>query len=270
LNFSLRIFIVISLLKIKKYNNDFTSQTMANTNTNDIDSLLMDSDDDQLMEEIMRDKVTKESFLAMIESATTGGDFLNIINLLPNSSQRYGHSLTMNAIIKIICWHSTFKNWCTGFYTTKVKAGKETKVVSTYNMLNQSNKELLRMMKREMTPSNGPWFEVVNLLKLCDEAFNESTAAVSRKGMPTNRIACISHMLCDERFLACIIPITVGTEAASRPSELDQMKATGRTKSNAENPFSHGIFKYDLAGIQSHLATFKDGDAIRSLVKSTV
>jgi len=137
-----------------------------------------------------------------------------------------------------------------------------------------------------MTPSNGPWFEVVNLLKLCEEAFNESAAAVSRKGMLTNQIACISHMLCDERFLACIIPITVGTEAAARPSELDQMKATGRTKSNAvyddiftshrswlsdyKNPFSDGIFKDDLAGIQPHLATFKDGDAIRSLVKSTV
>ena len=104
--------------------------------------------------------------------------------------------------------------------------------------------------------------------------------------MPTNRIACISHTLCDERFLACIIPITVGTEAAARPSELDQMKATGRTKSDAvyddiftshrswlsdyKNPFSDGIFKDDLAGIQPHLATFKDGDAIRSLVKSTV
>jgi hypothetical protein len=252
----------------------------------DIDSLLMDSDDDQLMEEIMRDEVTKESFLAMIESATTGGDFLNIINLLPNSSQHYGHSLTMNAIIKIICQHSTFKDRCTGFYTTKVKAGKETKVVSTYNMLNQSNKELLCMMIREMTPSNGPWFEVVNLLKLCDEAFNEPAAAVSQKGMPTNRIACISHMLCDERFLACIIPITVGTEAAARPSELDQMKAMGRTKSDTvyddifmshrswlsdyKNPFSDGIFKGDLAGIQPHLATFKDDDAICSLVKSMV
>jgi hypothetical protein len=75
---------------------------MANTNANDIDLLLMDSDDDQLMEEFIRDKVTKESFLAMIESATTGGDFLNIINLLPNSSQRYGHSLTMNAITNIV------------------------------------------------------------------------------------------------------------------------------------------------------------------------
>jgi hypothetical protein len=120
---------------------------MANTNTNDIDLLLMDSNDDQLTEEIMRDKVRKESFLAMIESATTGGDFLSIVNLLPNSSQRYGHSLTMNAIIKIICQHSTFKDRCTGFYTTKVKAGKEAKVVSTYNMLGSNESSSLAAVK---------------------------------------------------------------------------------------------------------------------------
>jgi hypothetical protein len=126
----------------------------------------------------------------------------------------------------------------------------------------------------------------MNLLKLCDEAFNKSCASISRKGMPTNRIACISYMLCDERFLACIIPITVGTEATGRPAELDQMKATGCTKSNAvyddiyksyrsclsddKNPFCDGLFKDDLAGIQPDLATFKDGDAIWSLVISTV
>ncbi len=65
----------------------------------------------------------------------------------------------------------------------------------------------------EITPSNGPWFEITKLLKLCDEAFNESAASISRKGMPMNRIACVAHMLCDERFLACIIPLTVGMEA---------------------------------------------------------
>jgi len=244
---------------------------MATTNDESYDDLI-DSDDDELVQETIRDKVTKESFISMVEAASDGGDFLKVINLRPNSLQRYGHSLTMNAIIKIICRHAMFKDRCTGFYTTKIKSGKETKTVSTYNTLNQSNKELLRSMIREVTPSN--------------EAFNESTAAVSRKGMLTNQIACISHMLCDERFLACIIPITVGTEAAARPSELDQMKATGRMKSNAvyddiftphrswlsdyKNPFSDGIFKDDLAGIQPHLATFKDGDAICSLVKSTV
>jgi hypothetical protein len=87
--------------------------------------------------------VTKESFLSMVETTSDGGDFLKIINLLPDSSQLYGHSLTMNAIIKIISRHTTFKDRCTGFYTTKIKSGKEMKVASTYNTLNQSNKELL-------------------------------------------------------------------------------------------------------------------------------
>jgi hypothetical protein len=256
------------------------------TTTNDIDSLFNDSDDDDLVENTISDKVTKESFLALVEAASNGGDFIKIINLLPNSSQRYGHSLTMNAIIKIISRDATFKDRCTGFFSTKIKSGKETKVVSTYNNLNQSNKELLQGMIREVTPSNGPWFEIINLLKLCDEAFNESASSISRIGLPTNRIACVAHMLCDERFLACVIPLTVTTEAAGRPGELDHMKATGKTKSDAvysdiyqsykswlpdyKNPFVDGLFKEDLAGIKPHLAVFKDAAAIRSLVKSTV
>ncbi len=36
------------------------------------------------------------------------------------------------------------------------------------------------------------------------------------------------------------------------------------------NPFGDGLFKEDLGGIQPHVATFKDGDAICALVKSTV
>jgi hypothetical protein len=192
----------------------------------------------------------------------------------------------MNVIIKIISRHTTFKDRCTGFYTTKIKSDKETKVASTYNSLNQSNKELLWIMMREITPSNGPWFEMNNLLKLCDEAFNKSAPSISRKGMPKNRIACVAHMVCVERFLAFIIPLSVGTEAAGRPAEWDHLKATGKTKSDAVyadihqsyqtwlsdymNPFGDGLFKEDLAGIQPHLAVFKDGDAIQLLVKSTV
>jgi hypothetical protein len=255
------------------------------TATND-DNDLLDSDDDELVENAIRDMVTKESFLSMVKAASEGADFLKIINLLPNSSQWYGHSLTINAFIKIICLHATFKDRCTGFYVTKIKSGREMKVVSTYNTLNQSNKELLQSIIREITPSNCPWFEIINVLKLCNEAFNESAASMSRKGMPVNRIACVAHMLCDERFLAYIIPLTVAMEAAGRPGELDHMKATGETKNNAvyadiyqsykswisdyNNPFGDGLFKEDLAGIQPHLAVFKDGDAIWSLVKTTV
>jgi hypothetical protein len=251
---------------------------------NDYDDF--DTDDEEFTQEVIRDKTTRESFLSLIDSASVGADLIQIINLLPNSSQRYGHSLTMNAVVKIITRSSTFKDRCTAFYTMKMKGGKETRVVSTYNILNQSNKENLRAMMREITPVNGPWFEVIQLLCHCDEVFNESAAAVTQKGMPTNRIACISHMLCDEKFLACIIPLTDVVEPAARPAELDQIKATGKTKIDAvyadihksyktwikdyKNPFVDGLWAEDLGAIQPHLATFKDGDAIRALVRSTV
>jgi hypothetical protein len=47
----------------------------------------MDLDDDELLEETIREKVTKESFLSMVESASNGGNFLKIITLLLNSSR---------------------------------------------------------------------------------------------------------------------------------------------------------------------------------------
>jgi hypothetical protein len=142
----------------------------------------------------------------------------------------------------------------------------------------------------EIKPDIGPWGEVITLLRNCDDAFlNESAASISQKGMPLNRIACVAHMLCDERFLACIIPLSDATtgSAASRPSELDQIKATGKTRVNAvyeevhrsyktwitdyENPFVVGhLFYDDLQAIDPKKATFKDGDAIRALVKSTI
>jgi hypothetical protein len=55
-------------------------------------------------------------------------------------------------------------------------------------------------MIQEITLTNEPWFEVIQLVKMCDKAFNESAACIALKGMPTNCIACIPHMLCDERF----------------------------------------------------------------------
>ena len=85
--------------------------------------------------------------------------------------------------------------------TTKTKTGKEQKVSSTYTSLSQSNKDAIRPMLRETTPGASPSFEIISLLRKCDEAFNDSVAAVGHRGMPANRIACISHMLCDEEGL---------------------------------------------------------------------
>ena len=91
---------------------------------NDDDDLLLevDTDDEDLALDIIRDKTTKESFMSLIGGASKG-DLLRIIELLPNSSQRYGHSLTMNAVMKIISRHATCKDRCTSFYTMKKKRG---------------------------------------------------------------------------------------------------------------------------------------------------
>ena len=93
-------------------------------------------------------------------------------------------------------------------------------------------------------------------------------------------------MLCDEHFLACIIPLSDAVESSARPAELDQIKATGKSRIQAvyedihrnyklwnkdyKNPFVDGLFAEELGGIQPQSATFKDGDAIMSPVRSTV
>jgi len=48
------------------------------TATNDDDDLL-DSDDDELVENAIRDMVTKESFLSMVKASSEGANFLKII-----------------------------------------------------------------------------------------------------------------------------------------------------------------------------------------------
>jgi hypothetical protein len=44
--------------------------------------------------------LTKQSFTARVEIASAGEALLELIDLLPNSAQKYGHSITMNAVIK--------------------------------------------------------------------------------------------------------------------------------------------------------------------------
>jgi hypothetical protein len=80
--------------------------------------------DDEVVRESIHDKVTNQSFAEMITRAATGRDLLPIIDLLPDSSQCYGHSITMNAVM-----NSAFRD---NFYTLKVEKVKETKVRVTY------------------------------------------------------------------------------------------------------------------------------------------
>jgi signal recognition particle GTPase len=86
------------------------SLTTSTSLTKATENECMDSNNEELVKKTIKDYVTKESFLSMIDNVSEGGDLLKIINLLPNSSQRYGHSLTMNAILKILCHHPNFKD----------------------------------------------------------------------------------------------------------------------------------------------------------------
>jgi hypothetical protein len=76
----------------------------ANTGVDsDIGDLDDDDDhDDEVAMETVRDEVTKQSYTAMVDSATTGTDLLKLVDLLPNSLQCYGHSMAFNAPIKLL------------------------------------------------------------------------------------------------------------------------------------------------------------------------
>jgi len=93
-------------------------------------------------------------------------------------------------------------------------------------------------------------------------------------------------MLCDERVVACLIPLSVPVEAQERPAVLDHQKATGQLPSDAVyedifshykewkkdyvNPFQEGIFSDDLGAIKPNLATFKDANTIKGYVRTVV
>jgi hypothetical protein len=96
---------------------------MSSSANDDIASLLIlydvNTDENKIENECLRDRTAKESFLSLIDGATQGEDLPHIIELLPNSSLTYVYSLTMNATVKIIACHGTFKHHCSTFYTVK-------------------------------------------------------------------------------------------------------------------------------------------------------
>ena len=86
--------------------------------------------------------------------------------------------------------------------------------------------------------------------------------------MPANCIACVSHMLCDEHVLACLIPLSVSVPAEVRPAILDEQKSNGDSMSNIAyqemyanyknwikeyiNPYCDGPFEEDLGCSYDH------------------
>lgn len=47
-----------------------------------------------------------------------------------------------------------------------------------------------------------------------------SAVAVLQVGIPASHIACISHMMCDEYVLACLIHTSASVQAYERPAIL--------------------------------------------------
>jgi hypothetical protein len=67
-------------------------------------------------EEEEGESMSRERFLERVNSASNGNDLLDVLTLLPNTAQRWGHSITMNAIITIFCRTPIFKDQCDSFY----------------------------------------------------------------------------------------------------------------------------------------------------------
>jgi len=142
-------------------------------------------------------------------------------------------------------------------------------------------------MIKEIRPDyGGPCFEVMQLLHNCDGAFNDSAADLWQVGMSANFIACISHMLCDERILACLILYlfqhkhrkgqpcrTSGRKQANHLVMLPMpisLRITRNGLRSMSNPFTDGPFVEDLGMFKSHLGVFKDVDAIKGYIKTVV
>jgi hypothetical protein len=94
-----------------------TNADNTNNNNNDDDDIEDDDNDDTVVKESLCDGVTMQSCASLEENSKSGSDLLKLTNLLPNSSQRCGHSLTMNATVKIMVRHAMFWDQGSIFYT---------------------------------------------------------------------------------------------------------------------------------------------------------
>ncbi len=132
------------------------------------------------VEEDEAESMSRKRLLERVNNASSGNDLLDVLALLPNIAQRWGHSITMHAIIKILCHKPIFKDQCDLFYAVKVKKGMETNVPSTFNSLCPSLQSALFNLLSQVSPTNGPWEQVTQLLHHCEETFDESVAAAKK------------------------------------------------------------------------------------------
>jgi hypothetical protein len=101
---------------------------------------------------------TLESYEALVDTAATGNDLLDIIWLLKPTNLKSGHSITMNNIIKMIFRHS-FAHDCRNLYMLKSVNSKCREQIKyfTYLSLSRELQNQLTTLMRMMTPYHGPW-----------------------------------------------------------------------------------------------------------------
>jgi hypothetical protein len=126
----------------------------------------------------------KQSFTTRVEEASTGEALLELIGLLPNNAQKYGHSITMNAVIKKIARVPVFRDETACLYTAKQKNGHEVKVSLTFSALSKDTQAFVKNLIKRLKPDYGPRFEVLQVLTNSAVAFDYTNATARKAGMP--------------------------------------------------------------------------------------
>jgi hypothetical protein len=126
----------------------------------------------------------KQSFTTRVEEASTGEALLELIGLLPNNAQKYGHSITMNAVIKKIARAPVFRDETACLYTAKQKNGHEVKVSLTFSALSKDTQAFVKNLIKRLKPDYGPRFEVLQVLTNSAVVFDYTNATARKAGMP--------------------------------------------------------------------------------------
>ncbi len=89
-------------------------------------------------------------------------------------------------------------------------------------------------MVSQVSPTNGSWEQVPQLLCHYEEALDESAAASKQAGVPANQIACVSHMLVDERVIPLLVKAAEMFPASERPAGLYHQKVAGSSRTSTQ------------------------------------
>jgi hypothetical protein len=232
----------------------------------------------------INEKMTKEKFvLLIIDDAMDRNDLLALTEKLLISPKSYGHSLTMNGIVKLICRHPMFADQ--KHKLMNIKKGGTNPTPSTFIGLSHEMKSRnVKYLITTISPVGGPWTEIVAALRKSSLGFDVTQTNNNQKmGVNANRIACITHMLLDERVKAVILtlaqPVII---RVNQPAMLDQYKNTGvslhqsvyneifRNIDDRKNDYANDLVLNhpDLELYNPSAATFNNGAEIKSLIST--